>query len=58
MFYLDEPVPVNKDDVLKGKIAVKRNKQNPRDLDIHFTTTPEGKTSAAGKTQSKDYRLR
>jgi len=36
VFYLREPLHVKANDIVKGKIAVKRNDKNPRDLDIEI----------------------
>lgn len=36
VFYLRTPLPVKNNDVIKGKISVKRNDKNPRDLDIEL----------------------
>jgi protein arginine N-methyltransferase 1 len=36
VFYLREPIAVKEGDVIKGKISVKRNDNNPRDLDIQL----------------------
>lgn len=30
LFYFDEPLPVEQDDIIQGKIAVKMNKENRR----------------------------
>jgi len=43
IFYLDNPVTVCKSDVLNGTICVKRNKKNPRDLDIVIESCVKGK---------------
>jgi len=36
VFYLTEPLAVKEGDIVKGKISVKRNDKNPRDLDIEL----------------------
>jgi protein arginine N-methyltransferase 1 len=54
VFYLQEPVPVNAGESVKGKISVKRNAKNPRDLDIQITHYIEGKT----QPRTQQYRLR
>lgn len=38
MFFIkDEEIPMKKEDYLKGKIAVKKNSKNPRDLDVKIS---------------------
>jgi len=56
VFYLQEPVVVNKGEVFDGEIAVNRNKNNPRDLDIYLTTSHKGKGGV--HSASRLYRLR
>jgi len=57
VFYLDEEMVVNTGDTLTGKIKVKRNAKNPRDIDIQLTTRKE---AANGSTPEKtqQYHLR
>lgn len=56
VFYLDEPVACNSGEEVVGKIAVKRNAKNPRDLDISLTSIFAGKSGK--QTQKREYRLR
>jgi len=56
VFYLEEPVVANKNEVMEGHIAVKRNAKNPRDLDIVLTTSLQGKHAKHNATRL--YRLR
>jgi protein arginine N-methyltransferase 1 len=53
VFYLAKPIKVKNGDVIKGKIQVKRNDKNPRDLDIEIWS---GKGEMSKEPQS--YRLR
>lgn len=56
VFYLDNPVVACKGDTLKGEIAVKRNKKNRRDIDIHIRASIEGKEEDS--SNDRHYRLR
>jgi len=56
VFYLDNPITVCQAETLNGNISVKRNKKNPRDIDILIESTVKGKY---GKVEnSRNYRLR
>jgi protein arginine N-methyltransferase 1 len=56
VFYLPEPVVVNRDEVLQGVINVKRNANNPRDLDIGLKVNVDGRDQVA--QFDSVYRLR
>jgi len=56
VFYVNEPMVASQGDVITGTIDVKRNDKNPRDIDIHLTTTMDGK--AGTYLNDKEYRLR
>jgi len=56
VFYLQEELLVNKNDVIKGQINVKRNAKNPRDIDITITAEKDGKSQKSLKPFH--YRLR
>eukprot|EP00808_Paulinella_micropora_P011783 g6190.t1 len=55
VFYLKEPFVANRLDTITGKIKVKRNDKNPRDLDIQIDCQLHGKHAT---TASQFYRLR
>ena len=56
IFYLQEPIRVEKGESLKGNLACAPNKNNPRDLDIRITLDFKGSRDAYQVVQ--DYRLR
>jgi cyclopropane fatty-acyl-phospholipid synthase-like methyltransferase len=56
LFYLDEPLIVNNGESIKGEFKVKRNAQNPRDLDIDIRVEFKGKDQTY--SQDRPYRLR
>lgn len=56
VFYMEEPLMVNKGEVLNGQIKVNRNSKNPRDLDIAITTSLDGRH--AKHQGERFYRLR
>jgi len=56
VFYLDDPLTVCKGEVISGKIDVKRNDKNPRDIDIHLVSDMAGKNGTFHN--DKHYRLR
>lgn len=56
VFYLDKPITASLGEVLSGHVKVTRNKKNPRDIDIHFTSDHTGEF---GETKNdRHYRLR
>jgi len=57
VFYLDEPILVHTGDIVSGHITVKRNDNNPRDLDITLTVKVDGKNYHVPE-QKRGYRLR
>jgi len=56
VFYLSEELLVNKGDIIKGNINVKRNAKNPRDIDITLSAEKNGKSPKA--LNPFHYRLR
>lgn len=57
VFYLDDPLSVNKGDVVSGSIKVCRNAINPRELDINMSSQVKSSNSVLPK-QERFYRLR
>jgi protein arginine N-methyltransferase 1 len=56
VFYLDNPITAMQGENITGSIKVKRNGDNPRDIDIHLETDFGG---THGKvTNDRHYRLR
>eukprot|EP00903_Cladosiphon_okamuranus_P019111 g17584.t1 len=56
VFYLRQPITISKGESIKGKITVKPNEKNPRDLDITLRLDHQGSVSSLHATQ--EYRLR
>ena len=56
VFYLEDHVTVHQNESLTGRINVKPNDKNPRDLDIDFTFECNGKLSKLNAAQS--YKMR
>lgn len=56
VFYVDEPLTACQGEFITGHVKVKRNERNPRDIDIHLTSTLEGKHGTF--KNDKHYRLR
>jgi type I protein arginine methyltransferase len=56
VFYLPEPVTMNAGESIEGRISVKRNAGNPRDLDITLATAFAGKDQTVQFESA--YRLR
>lgn len=57
VFYLDEELVATRGDIITGKIQVHRNAKNPRDIDIRFDSTFNGRKMGT-VTQGREYRLR
>lgn len=56
VLYLDEVVPTNAGEELSGMIAVRKNAQNPRDLDVKLSYELKGQYGSSARTQY--YRVR
>ncbi|CAM9937341.1 unnamed protein product [Ectocarpus sp. 4 AP-2014] len=56
VFYLRQPLTICKGESIKGKITVKPNDKNPRDLDIALRLDHQGSVMSLHATQ--EYRLR
>lgn len=56
VFYLDEPCVAVVGEEVTGHIKVMRNKDNPRDIDIHMTSKHDG--SNGSFANDRHYRLR
>jgi len=56
VFYLDEEMLVNNNDVMNGSINVKRNAKNPRDIDIRISLANQTKNPSVVRT--RQYHLR
>eukprot|EP00474_Spongospora_subterranea_P006576 CRZ07034.1 hypothetical protein [Spongospora subterranea] len=58
VFYLDQDLPVEDGDTIRGVIKVNRNERNPRDLDIVLQSSLGANATRATITQERTYRLR
>eukprot|EP00434_Breviolum_minutum_P000110 symbB.v1.2.000097.t1/scaffold13.1/size649204/8 len=56
VLYLAEPLVVFENDVISGKICVRKNASNPRDLDVKLTYQLEGQRPQPERTQA--FRIR
>jgi len=56
VFYMEDNLVCHKGETVQGMIAVRKNKKNPRDLDIKILYNFDGQVSKANRTQF--YRLR
>lgn len=57
LFYLDESVNVRKNQKISGHIAVRKNKKNPRELDVKLNVTTFDKSRKQHVGATKFYRM-
>lgn len=57
LFYFNDVLTVKKGDVLKGCIAVKKAKVNPRELDIKLSYHIKNQYHVEGINETQFYRL-
>lgn len=55
VFYIDSFIPVKKNDELRGSIAVKKCKENARELDIKISFNLESKNKNAKSFNKIQY---
>lgn len=58
VFYIEDALVGEQGEVVTGMIAVRKNKKNPRDLDIKFQYNFKGKNHSKPYDKTQFYRLR